>query len=84
MKLSFEWDEEKAAGNYDKHGVSFEEAVTVFWDTFSISIDDPDHSANEQRYTDIGTSEKGRVLVVNYTERDGNIRIVSCRKATRR
>jgi len=84
MKLSFEWDGEKAAGNYDKHGVSFEEGVTVFWDPFSISIDDPDHSLNEQRYIDIGTSENGHVLVVSYTERDGNIRIVSCRKATRR
>jgi uncharacterized protein len=53
MKLSFEWDEEKAPGNYDKHGVSFEEAVMVFWDPLSISIEDPDHSANERRYIDL-------------------------------
>lgn len=84
MKLSFEWDEEKAAGNYDKHGVGFEEGVTIFYDPLSLSIDDPDHAANEQRYIDIGASENGRVLVVSYTERAGSIRIISCRKATRK
>jgi len=84
MKLSFEWDEDKAAVNYDKHGVSFEEGVTIFYDPLSISIDDPGHSAKEERYIDIGASENGRVLVVNYTERGRHIRIISCRKATRR
>jgi uncharacterized protein len=84
MKLSFEWDEDKAAGNYDKHGVTFEEGVTVFYAPLSISIDDPVHSVKEERYIDIGASESGRVLVVNYTERGRNIRIISCRKATRR
>jgi len=83
MKLSFEWDEEKAKENRRKHRVSFEEGITVFSDPFSITIDDPDHSADEQRYIDIGTSETGRVLVVSYTERGGSIRIISCRKATR-
>ena len=82
MKLNFELDEKKARENYRKHRVSFEEGVTVFGDPFSITIDDPDHSADEQRYIDIGTSEKGRVLVVSYTERAGSIRIMSCRKAT--
>jgi len=83
MKLSFEWDEEKAKENRRKHRVSFEEGITVFSDPFSITIDDPHHSADEQRYIDIGTSETGRVLVVSYTERGGSIRIISCRKATR-
>ena len=83
MNLNFEWDADKARENYRKHRVSFEEGITVFGDPFSITIDDPDHSADEQRYIDIGTSEKGRVLVVSYTERGGSIRIISCRRATR-
>jgi len=84
MQLSFEWDEVKAAANYDKHGVNFEEGVTVFYDPLSLSIDDPGHSVDEQRYIDIGISENGRVLVVSYTQRGRNIRLISCRKATRR
>ena len=82
MKLGFEWDEEKAKANLKKHRVSFDEATTVFADPFSMTIRDPDHSAYEQRYIDIGTSDKGHVMVVVYTERGSNIRIVSCRKAT--
>jgi hypothetical protein len=82
MKLSFEWDEEKAKANLKKHKVGFDEAATVFTEPCSITIHDPDHSADEQRYIDIGTSDKGRVLVVVYTERGSHIRIVSCRKAT--
>lgn len=81
MKLHFEWDEEKAKASLKKHGVGFDEATTVFTDPFSITIHDPDHSADEQRYIDIGSSDKGRVLVVVYTERGSNKRIVSCRKA---
>ena len=82
MKLSFEWDEEKAKANLKKHRVSFDEATTVLIDSFSITIHDPDHSVDEQRYIDIGISDNGRVLVVVYTERGSNIRIISCRKAT--
>ena len=82
MKLSFEWDEEKAKANLKKHRVGFEEATTVFTDPFSMTIQDPDHSADEQRYIDIGSSDKGRVLVTVYTERGSTIRIISCRKAT--
>jgi hypothetical protein len=82
MKLHFEWDEEKAKTNLKKHRVSFDEAITVFLDPFSITIPDPDHSVDEQRYIDIGSSDKGRVLVVVYTERRSNIRIISYRKAT--
>lgn len=83
MKLNVEWDEAKAAENYRKHRVSFMEAISVFRDPFSLTIDDPDHSINEQRYIDIGMSSAGRVLVVSYTERDGGLRIISCRRATR-
>ncbi len=82
MKLSFEWDEEKAKANLRKHGTSFEEAATVFTDPFSITIPDPDHSADEQRYVETGNSTEGHILVVVYTERGRNIRIISCRKAT--
>ena len=82
MKLNFEWDEEKAKANLKKHRVSFDEATIVLIDSFSITIPDPDHSVDEQRYIDIGSSDNGRVLVVVYTERGSNIRIISCRKAT--
>jgi uncharacterized DUF497 family protein len=82
MKPNFEWDEEKAKANLKWHKVSFDEGATVFNDPFSITIPDPDHSIDEERYIDIGTSDKGRVLIVSYTERGTNIRIISCRKAT--
>jgi len=82
MKLNFEWDEEKAKVNLKKHRVSFEEGTTIFLDPFSMTIPDPDHSIYEQRYIDIGTSDKERVLAVVYTERGSNIRIINCRKAT--
>jgi uncharacterized DUF497 family protein len=84
MALTFEWDEEKAATNLKKHQVSFEEAKTIFNDPVSITIPDPDHSIDEERYIDIGLSSKGQVLVVVYTERGENIRLINCRKATRR
>jgi len=82
MKLNFEWDEDKSIANLKKHRVSFDEAITVFIDPFSITISDAEHSIDEQRYINLGSSEKGRVLVVVYTERSSNIRIISCRKAT--
>ena len=81
--LTFEWDEEKSKANYRKHRISFEEAKTVFNDSLSITIPDPQHSIDEHRYIDIGRSSKGRILVVVCTERRSNIRIISCRKATR-
>ncbi len=82
MTLTFEWNENKSQGNSKKHGITFEEAKTVFNDTFAMTIDDPDHSEVEDRYIDIGISLKGRILVVWYTERNENIRIIGCRKAT--
>jgi len=83
MALTFEWDENKSKQNLKKHGVTFVEAKTVFNDPFAITIEDPDHSANEDRYLDIGLSLKGEVLVVWYTERNDSIRLIGCRKATR-
>jgi hypothetical protein len=82
VALTFEWHREKAIENLRKHNVSFEEAKTVFDDPFSVTIADPEHSTDEDRYIDIGLSAKGQMLVVIYTERGSNIRIISCRKAT--
>ena len=82
MKLTFEWDEEKAEANLRKHRVSFEEARTVFGDPLSITMADPTHSPGEERFVDIGCSVRQRILVVVYAERGANIRIISCRKAT--
>ena len=80
--MQFEWDPKKAKQNLTKHGVSFDEAVTAFYDPLSATFDDPDHSENEQRYITIGFSSQGRLLVVAYSERGGNIRIISARRAT--
>ena len=81
--MQFEWDAEKARANARRHRVTFEEAKTVFGDPFSLTFPDPDHSVGEQRYIDIGRSARGRLLVVVYTERQGRIRIIGCRPATR-
>jgi uncharacterized DUF497 family protein len=81
--VNFEWDEKKAAQNIRKHGVSFHEAATVFADALAATYPDPDHSLAEQRYITIGVSQTGRALVVAFTERGNNIRIISARKATR-
>ena len=83
MALKFEWDENKSKRNLKKHGVDFKEGKTVFNDPVAITIDDPNHSALEERYLDIGISSKGRILVLWYTERNDNIRIIGCRKANR-
>ena len=82
--LIFEWDERKAKQNIRKHGVSFEEAATVFGDQFSITIYDPLHSENEDRFVILGMSSKNRLLVVVHTERGDKIRIISARKATKK
>jgi len=84
MKLTFEWNAEKAKENIRKHKISFEEAKTVFNDPFLMTFPDPEHSASEQRYLNIGTCSKGRVLIIIHTERDADIRIISCREATPR
>jgi hypothetical protein len=68
MGLRFEWDRQKASANVKKHGVTFEEATTVFADPLTLTISDPDHSENEARFLDVGLSHLGRLLVVSYTE----------------
>jgi uncharacterized protein len=83
MGLRFEWDQRKAALNLKKHGVSFQEATSVFADTLSITVPDPDHSASAIRFLDLGLSHRSRLLVVSYTERGGIIRIISARHASR-
>jgi uncharacterized DUF497 family protein len=80
--MKIEWDPEKAKRNSKKHGVSFEEAVTVFYDPLSATFDDPDHSANEQRFVTIGFSSQERLLVTAHSERGKNTRIISARPAT--
>ena len=84
MGLLFEWDERKAKQNLSKHGISFEEASTVFGDILSVTIDDPSHSMREQRCVTLGHSSKHRLLVVVHTDRSGRNRIISARPATRR
>jgi hypothetical protein len=81
--MQFEWDPQKANRNIEKHGVSFEEAVTVFYDRLSATFDDPDHSMGEQRYVTVGRSSRDRLLVVSHTDRGEALRIVSARIATR-
>jgi uncharacterized protein len=81
--LKFEWDEPKATGNLSKHGVSFDEAATVFLDSLAVSGSDPDHSHGEMRYVTFGSSQLGRLLAVFHTHRPGSIRIISARRMTR-
>ena len=80
--MQFEWDPAKAAENLAKHGVSFEEAATVFRDTLSATGADPDHSVGEERFIIFGLSTSGRLLVVAHTEHGDIIRIISARLAT--
>ena len=84
MALTFEWDEGKALENLRKHDVSFEEAVTVFGDPWSSTIDDPDHSGDEARFLTIGHSSQGKTLIVVHADRGQNVRLISARRATRR
>ena len=82
--MQFEWNREKAIANLSKHGVSFEEAKTVFEDPLYVDFYDPDHSDEEERYLIIGESNRGRLLIVSYTERGELIRIIGARELTRR
>ncbi len=81
--MQFEWSENKAASNLSKHGVSFEEAKTVFEDPLYVDFYDPDHSEDEERYLIVGQSSRGRLLIVSYTERGDSIRLISARELTR-
>ena len=80
--MEFEWDREKAKRNLRKHKVSFEEAMTIFYEPLSATFDDPDHSTDEERLITIGYSSRSRLLVVSHTERGKTIRIINARPAT--
>ena len=81
--FNFEWDDQKAVTNLQKHGVSFDEAVSAFGDTLALTFSDTDHSEDEERSRTYGNSNKERLLVIVHTERRNGIRIISARKATR-
>ena len=78
------WDEAKARANLQKHGVSFEDAKTVFRDSLSDTSDDPDHSDAEDRFIILGMTTTNRLLFVSFTIRDNAIRLISARQATKR
>ena len=82
--MQFEWNPEKAKRNLRKHNVSFDEAVTVFYDSLSATFVDPDHSVGERRFITVGYSVHGRLLAVSHTERSQAVRIISARPTTRR
>lgn len=83
MGLRFTWDPKKERGNIAKHGVSFREGSTVFADTLSLTIPDPDHSEGEHRFLIVGLSHRWRLLVVAHTTQHGVIRVISARTANR-
>jgi uncharacterized protein len=82
--MKFEWDESKKISNIKKHGISFEEAKTLFDNPLAVIFDDPQHSIDEIREIIIGHSNQNQLLVVVFTESSGVIRIISARLATRR
>jgi uncharacterized DUF497 family protein len=82
--MLFDWDENKAKSNLDKHGVSFDEATSVFDDPLFLTFLDTENSIHEQRFIIIGESTKGKLLVVSYTERQNHTRLISARPATRK
>jgi uncharacterized DUF497 family protein len=85
-KLIFEWDDKKNTSNKRKHGVTFEDAQTVFFDENAIEFDDPDHSIQKERFILLGLSQSLKILVVCHCYRsdESKIRIISARKATKK
>lgn len=81
--MDFEWDPEKEAENLRKHSVSFHEAQSVFGDPLSLTVPDPDHSIDEERFITLGMSGATRLVVVCHSELSGRIRLISAREATR-
>ncbi len=81
--MRFDWDDNKAASNISKHGVSFEEAKTIFEDPLYVDFYDPKYSHDEDRYLIVGESKQGRLLIASYTERENFIRLISAREVTR-
>ena len=82
--MEFKWDPAKADENRKKHGVAFQEAVTVFADPLARIFDDPDHSSDEMREIVVGHSARQRLLLVSFTERGTRVWLISARKATKR
>ena len=83
--MIYEWDRKKAADNERKHGISFDEATTVFLDPLAMTFDDPDHSATERRFITIGMTRNQRLIFVAHADgEDDRIRIISARETTRR
>lgn len=82
--MKFEWNPDKAKINREKHGVSFEEATTIFGDELSMTFPDRRHSIDEYRYVTIGLSRFGQLLIVSHTDRGESVRIISARPATRK
>jgi len=82
--MRFEWDGTKATSNLKKHRVSFDEAVTVFYDPLAATFADPEHSDDESRLVTVGYSGRGRLLVVCHVERGGVVRLINARRTTTR
>ena len=82
--MDFEWNHQKAEFNSQKHGITFDEASTVFGDTLSVTFPDLEHSIQEERYLIIGLSSKNKILVISHVYRNESIRIISARQATKR
>lgn len=82
--MDFEWDEAKARSNLAKHGVSFEEATTVFGDPLSVTIRNPTHSQEEDRFVTVGASSRFGTIIIVHTDRRDAVRIISARPATAR
>ena len=80
--MQFEWHLEEAHKNLTKHGVSSDEAATVFGDPLAVTIDDPDHSQEEQRFLTTGLSKRQRLIIVAHTGRESRVRIFSAREVT--
>ncbi|MFH0821329.1 MAG: BrnT family toxin [Pseudomonadota bacterium] len=80
--MQFEWGAAKAHVNLRKHGVGFKEAVTAFQDPLSITVYDPDHSEEEERFITFGVSSAGRLIMVAHTDREDRIRVISARELT--
>lgn len=83
MGYIFEWDPVKAEANVRKHGVTVDEASTIFGDPLNLLMADPDHSLDEERYVLLGMSNRRRLLVVAFAERPPRTRLISARRATR-
>jgi uncharacterized DUF497 family protein len=81
--VTYEWDAKKAKGNRRKHGISFEDAATVFLDPLALTFPDPDHSGGEEREITIGRSSGQKVVFMSHCPRGDRVRIISARKTTR-